>query len=1073
MRKFLLLFFCCLIVQSTFAQRKTITGSVRDKENNESLAGVSIIEKHTTNGTITNADGKFSISVGANSTITVSFIGMKPQEFKVSSIGSSLQVALEPSNSTVDEVVVVGYGTQKKADLTGAVATVDVAKSLEARPITDVGRALQGTTPGLTIRTSTGDLGVDPKITIRGLTGSFNASNGAQPLILLDNVEIKSLQLVNPDDIASISVLKDAASSSIYGTKAAFGVVLITTKSGQRGGGNHVSYTSNFSWSTPTTTPKIASAADGAQMAFSALQRENPSTSSFGVIGMYVDQTAIQKMKDWQTQYGNQKLSDEMVMGRDFEIRGGKLYFYRPWDAGKANMKTWTPQENHNITIDGGNDKTTYDIGLGYLDQNGVLKVNPDSYKRYNVSAGINTTVKPWLDLRAKGTMARSDLSSPHNYGSATYDAWYYLYRWPVTYPYGTYQGKPFRSAVTENQQANEVTTSTDLDRFSVGGTLKPIEGLTVDADYTYTASNSHNHDAGGTVSGWNFWSGDLSYGPYTSAKNNMVSYLSSWYYTSTLKAYATYVKKIGVHSFKFMAGMDAESYSNWTQGSTMLTLMDQSLPEIKLATGTMTVSGTRGHSTTEGYFGRINYSYKDRYLLEVNGRYDGSSSFPINKHWGFFPSMSAGWRITEEPFMEAVKPVLSTLKLRGSWGSIGNQDVGSQTFLPLMTTYTTDWLMGTTFPPSVNTPRIASPTLTWETISTLDGGLDARFFNDKLGVTFDWYQRTTSDMLSSGVTVPSSFGATPSQRNYGELRGRGWELQIDWNHSFENNLNIYVTANLSDGTEKLTKYANSVHSINGNYQGKTIGEIWGYETDRLFQQSDFTTDASGKQVLKAGIPSQSLYESGWFTYGPGDVKYKDLNHNGVIDYGTNTVENPGDQKVIGNSTPRYLYGFRFGADWKGFDFDIFFQGVGKRDYWANGPLFIPGYRPGEAWYQHQLDYWTPQNTSAFYPRPTDASESNSSRNFLCQSKYLINLAYLRCKSLQFGYTLPKSLTTKASIQKARIYFSGENLFEKDHLKLPIDPEVDYTTAGLNDPNTFGRVYPYRRTVSFGLQIYF
>jgi hypothetical protein len=327
--------------------------------------------------------------------------------------------------------------------------------------------------------------------------------------------------------------------------------------------------------------------------------------------------------------------------------------------------------------------------------------------------------------------------------------------------------------------------------------------------------------------------------------------------------------------------------------------------------------------------------------------------------------------------------------------------------------------------------------------------------------------------MLSSGVVVPSSFGATPSKRNYGELRGRGWELQIDWNHSFENNLNIYVTANLSDGTEKLTKWVDAVHNINGNYQGKTIGEIWGYETDRLFQQSDFTTDASGKQVLKAGIPSQSLYESGWFTYGPGDVKYKDLNHNGVIDYGTNTVENPGDQKVIGNSTPRYLYGFRFGADWKGFDFDIFFQGVGKRDYWANGPLFIPGYRPGEAWYQHQVDYWTPQNTGAFYPRPTDASESNSSRNFLCQSKYLINLAYLRCKSLQFGYTLPKSLTTKASIQKARIYFSGENLFEKDHLKLPIDPEVDYTTAGLNDPNTFGRVYPYRRTVSFGLQIYF
>lgn len=293
----------------------------------------------------------------------------------------------------------------------------------------------------------------------------------------------------------------------------------------------------------------------------------------------------------------------------------------------------------------------------------------------------------------------------------------------------------------------------------------------------------------------------------------------------------------------------------------------------------------------------------------------------------------------------------------------------------------------------------------------------------------------------------------------------------------------------LSDFQEKITKFnnttkglPNAISALNSTYyEGMTIGEIWGYETDRLFTYDDFVLDANGNPVLlngsyqlKDGVPSQKLYESGWFLYGPGDVKYRDLNGDGVITYGSKTVDDHGDMKKIGNSTPRYQYGFRLSADWKGVDFSMFLQGVAKRDFWANGPIFIPGYRPGEAWYAHQLDYWTPENPNAFYPRPTDASQSNDSRNFLPQTRYLLNLAYMRMKNMTLGYSLPGTLTKRVRIDRLRVYVSGENLFEFDKLgDMPIDPEVDYTTSGLNDSNSFGRVYPYRRTFSFGLQATF
>lgn len=1098
MKKLLRCFFwliCFLLFhfQGT-AQNMTVSGTVTSADDGSALPGVSVIVKGTNNGVSTDIDGNYTIQVDRGSVLVYSFIGMLSQERTIGA-ENTINVALSTDTQTLEEVVVVGYGTQKRANLTGAVSTVDT-KVLEARPITDAARGLQGTTPGLTITTPSGQIGQDPAIRLRGITGTLSNSGGAQPLILVDNVEIPSLQMVNPNDIQSISVLKDAASASIYGARAAWGVILITTKTGRRKTPTQVSYSNNFSWSTPTTTPDIAPAAEGAELAFNALQRTDPSTDVFGIVGMYIDQQSIQKMKEWEAQYGGQNLGNEMVLGRDFDIRDGRLYFYRPWEPGEMFMREWTPQQKHDISVSGGSEKTNYYLGLGYLGQEGVLKVNPDEFNRYNLNVGVNTTVTDWLDVGGKVLYSKTHFTRPFYFSSETYDPWYYLYRWPATYPYGTYEGHPFRSAITEVQQAKMNNEDESLARINLGGTLRPFKGLTIDANYTYSHNSFHDHRTGGILSAYNFWStgADLRYEPYSSAAYNRVEYRSDWSNRNVGKIFATYSKDLGDHSFKVIGGGDVEAYEYWYQMSQKRELMDPDRGEIDLATGDQFVDGARAKWANLGFFGRFNYSYKGKYLLEINGRYDGSSRLSPTKQWAFFPSMSAGYVISKEPFMEFASPVLSFLKLRGSWGAIGNQNANQDDIYRIMPpyrsgSYYSEWLTGGINNITVGTPGAFPYLLTWETVSTIDFGVDSRFFNNKVGVTFDWYKRTVSDMHSPGVTLPETFGTSPAKRNFGEMQTTGWELAVDFNHTFDNGLNLTATGMLSDFEEKVTKFANTTQAlpnpIRGRnftyYEGMIMGEIWGYETDRFFTEDDFVQDSDGnlvlqdgRYVLKDGIPSQSLYEEGWFFYGPGDIKYKDLNGDGVIDYGSKTVDDHGDMKVIGNSTPRYQYGLRLGADWKGFDLSLFVQGVGKRDFWANGPIFIPGYRPHEAWYAHQLDYWTPENTDAFYPRPTNHSQSNEIRNFLPQTKYLLDLSYMRMKNVTFGYTLPTSITDRVKIGQLRVYFSGENLFEFDNLgDMPIDPEVSYTSSGLNDPNTFGRVYPYRRTLSFGLQATF
>lgn len=1060
------------------SQTATITGKVFDKNGNP-VIGASVLVKGTNTGGMTDIDGNFSIKAAPGATLQVSYVGFETREVKAK---QGVEVTLVENPELLEEVVVVGYGTQKKVNLTGAVANIDVEEAVGSRPITDVAKALQGVSPGLSITTNVGGIGVDSNIRLRGTTGSLNAGSGTSPLILVDNVEVPSLSLVNPNDIESISVLKDAASAAIYGTRAAWGVILITTKQGKKNEKPTVKYSNNFAWNTPSIMPQVATSWGSAQAALIAAQRSGSNTVSS--IGYNIDELAIQKMKDWDAQYGSwsQEQLGEMQLGRDFELRDGKYYFYRSFDPLEMFMKDWTPQMKHDLSVSGGSDKTTYNVNLGYLKQDGIIKVNPDKYERFTLNATVNTQIRDWWSFHSNIMFSRSQKKEPYPYTSGYTDMWYYLLRWPAFYPYADYQGIPFRSAVTEAAQAKDMKTTTNYTRANIGTVISPIEGLSINFDYTFGLYNTYQKREGGEVWGWNIFNttNPLSYESFYGATHNRVQEYDTYTMTNVFKAYATYDKSFNEkHNLKVMVGMDAESRENIGNYSEARTLVNFDNPEIPLTIGDEFARNSSGAYHTDyasaGVFGRVNYDYMGKYLVEVNARYDGSSKFPEGDKWAFFPSASAGWRLSDEAFMEWTKPALTNFKIRGSYGTIGNQDVDANAFLSTIAVGSASgWVVGGSELPYLGVPSIVSPALTWERVSTVDIGFDARFFDNAFGITFDWYQRMTTGMHSPGETLPSTFGGASPDVNEGELRGRGFEIALDYNHMFDCGLGLTVTANLSKVREEITKYNNPNKNIYGYYEGKIIGEIWGYETDRLFQYEDCYQDADGKWFVDyTKNPDQTLYETGAFKFGPGDVKYKDLDGNGVIDYGSETLDDHGDLKRIGNTTPNFEYGFSIGLTYKGFDFYTFFQGVGSRDVWVVGQTGIPGFMPTEGWLEHQMDYWTPENTDAFYPTPTSHSWLNNNQNFLRQTRYLQDMSYLRCKNITLGYTFPEKWMKKITFTSGRVYVSAENVFEFYNGYIPVDPETTEKAASSNGEYKFGKSYPFMRTVSFGVQLTF
>ena len=1110
---------CALVLSagSLLAQNIAVTGKVVDK-NNEPIIGAYVVVAGTSTGTSTGVDGGYSITAPANGTLQFTCIGYKTLEVAIEG-RRVVDAILADDALMLENAVVVGFGTQKKANLTGAVASIDASKQLESRPIPDIGRGLQGATPGLNVRIGSTEVGSDAIIRIRGQVGSYNGS--AAPLILLDNVEIPSLNLINPDDIESISVLKDAASASIYGAKAAFGVILINSKKGAREKETvKVTYSGNVSFQNLVNTGGIADV-DGLHYTVEAAER----LGTFTPVGAFwlIDRAGYNAAVAWKEKYGKTVgPNDPMVYGRDWYVDASNrkigVRTYNPYDY---YVKKNAPTQTHNISVSGSKGKTNFNISLGYLDQSGMMKVTDyDWFKRYNANVRVDTQINDFVNVHAGMMYTNSTKSWAYATSSTTADVWYYLYRWGPTYPLVDKDeyGNNIRTGVYELKTANQATIKRSYASVNAGATITPVKNWNINVDYTYSNNNSQEHDPGIRYLAGNSWSSAVNVDGTTMANNEwyqynglpssfvakqlqLQDYTSSYdliyqdSYTSTRQTWnvtTDYTLNIAnAHELRFMLGLNSVDYKYTGVWGQRKDLLDINNPQFALATGTQTSGGDASWSSTLGFFGRLNYNYKERYLLEANLRYDGTSKFPTHLKWQWFPSFSAGWRVTEEPWMQGAKNVLSNLKFRASWGSIGDQSVASSLYIPTMSLITDYWQHSGVRDYAFSTPGLVASDISWQRIETLDFGVDLSLFN-AFNITFDWYRRTTKDMIVGMEGLSYNIGASAPQGNFGQLHTDGWEFSVNYGHLFDNGLSLSVTAAIADAVTTIDEYG-TAKSVSGWYNGKTYGEIWGYRVDRLFQNDDFkwengalvaATDAYGRYYVYADgkdYATQGKITSGNLISGPGDVKFKDLNGDGVIDNGKLLIDDHGDLDIIGNTTPRYEYSFRVDAAWKG---------IGKRDMLGSSWLTVPGFNitgDGGSAQCFVADFWyetkdasgnvIEANYDAFYPRAASLGRSRSF-NMTDNDRYMLNMAYLRLKNVTLGYTLPQKLTRKAFIDKLRFYVSLENFLTFDHLNgIPIDVEEVSGYSYLNSSNynqSFAGIgAPAFKSASVGVQLTF
>lgn len=1018
---------------------KTITGKIVD-EKGETIIGASVAVKGTTIGAITNIDGEYTLTnVPENAKITISFIGYKALEFKASDKALA-QVTLKEDSEMLDEVVVVGYGTQKKVNLTGAVSTLKMDETLGDRPVTSVASALQGAIPGLQVSIGNPSPGADLDLNIRGT----NSINGGSPLVLVDNMPM-DINMVDPTDIETVNVLKDAAASAIYGARAAFGVILITTKQGRKGEKMKLNYSGKFAFTNAYNLPEAASP----QQAVKALYDSGASSDPY--FGCDIEK--------WLSLLNEYNMSPDSYPTGCYVDEKGTQYFLKRNNRVKDMMDKFGFQQNHNLSFSGSTDKTSYRVALGVLDEDGVLYSDKDSYRRYNMSAFVSSDVTKWLQVQADVKFA--DSKNTWVDGGVGYGIWGNAMTYASYFPLGgTYVDDVYVLYETPRTGIilSEPTTRKEQNMRMLGrGVLNLLPGLTITTEYSYmreafdkrSYSKKFNVHTGNEVR--------------PSVKNSKFEITKNSKVTHSLNVFANYSKDFGKHSFSLMGGYNQEDYSYEQSKMSKLDIINDELPSIGQATGELTGSDEYSQYATRSLFYRLNYSYDGKYLLETNGRYDGSSKFPKKTRFGFFPSMSIGWRLSEEPFMNWSKPYLSNAKLRFSFGSIGNQSIDPYAFVPGMDAYLSKWLVGNMLVTSLKSPDLVSTGFTWETVKTYNYGLDLGLFDQKLDVTFDYYVRNTMDMLAPGMELPSVLGASAPKENVADLQTKGWELIVNWRDKI-GNVNYRIGFNLYDSRTHITKFDNEVGLIydsNGNVVnriGKEIGEIWGYETDRFYTVDDF--DENGK--IKPGIP---VVEG--VIPNPGDVLYIDKNGDGIINKGKNTTSDPGDMVVIGNDTKRFQYGINAGINYKNFDLSVLLQGVGKRDLWRSHDLVFPYYSEFSNIFTHQLDYWTPENVNAFYPRLYERATGNTSANRQKQTRYLLDGSYCRIKNITLSYLLPKNWYQKLYVDQVNVFFSGEDLWTFYKTPKGIDPDID------PDNTKSGWGYPNMRKISVGINITF
>mgnify|MGYP001079454185 FL=1 len=1028
------------------------------------VIGASIVEKgNAGNGTITDIDGNFSLNVSSNSTLIVSFVGYKAQEIPVAG-KTFFTIDLKEDNEMLEEVVVVGFATQKKVNLTGSVGTA-TAKDIEARPVANAVQALQGVIPGLNISNSGngGELNATKSIDVRG-TGtvgkdaSGNAFSSGSPLILIDGME-GDLNSINPQDIESISVLKDAAASSIYGSRAPFGVVLVTTKSGKSGRAQ-INYNMNMRYSTPIKMPDMA--------------------NSYEFVNLFDDAEYNGSGKHLYTDEYRQFVYDFMTGKSDDYIwgngSGGKWNY--DYSANNVNWlkeyyRNTAPSQEHNVSVSGGSDKMTYYLSANYMTQEGFMRYGTEDYDRYTITAKISAQLTKALKVDYSNRWVRTDYERPTYMNDDFYNHILRRAR-PVRAVYDpngylmsdiNYIGV-MRDGGRHNEQKDAMAQQLKI-------TVTPLKNWNIIGEMNIKTDNNWNHWEQFVVYSHYKDNPENTYTALTSANKDQVSEysLKTTYLNPTVYSNYNFSLK-EKHNFTVLGGFQAEIMKYRDMEGARTGLVTTDLPVLNLTTDadSYTLKGLYKNWKNAGFFGRINYDYNGKYLVEGNLRYDGSSRFRRGNRWILTPSFSLGWNVARENFWEKLADVVEVFKLRVSYGELANQNTTSwyPTYQTLgVTTNGGKWLQNGALTSVASVPGLISTSLSWEKIKNTNIGFDFGALNNRLTGSFDYFWRKTKNMVGPGVELPAILGATVPSTNNTDLTTFGWELSIGWRDKV-GELGYGVKLNISDNQPRIDKYPNPTNSLSKYMAGELTGDIYGYTTIGIAKTQE-EMDAHIASLPKGG---QTAIGSKWEA---GDIMYADINGDGKIDNGSNTLDDMGDLKKIGNNTPRFRTGITLDAQWKGFDFSMFWQGVLKRDFdpGENSMVFWGTTGSGQWWstsFKDHMDYFRAEDTAsplganvnAYYPRPLF-----NNKNHKTQTAYLQNAAYMRLKNLQLGYTLPKSLINKIGLQNVRVYVSGENLLTITGLSDTMDPE----TAGIGKQG--GTVYPLSRVYSFGLSVNF
>lgn len=1062
-----------------FAQsgNSSVSGVVQD-EKGDPIPGVSVVAKNKdfSAGAVTDAVGVFNFTklpAGGPYSFTISAIGYEPQTMSGYSIKTDatvlLSVKLKSVTSTLTEVVTVGYGTQRRSNLTGAVSQVK-GEVLENRSLSNLTQGLQGVVPNLNIIMADGKPIQSPSYNIRGTT---SIGQGGSALVLIDGIQ-GDPSLLNPNDVASISVLKDASSASIYGARAAFGVVLITTKNPSRDKIT-VTYSSNYSLKSPTTMPDIVSNGyEYALMFDSAWSAWN----NYSQVPQNINKTQVYS----EAYLAELKRRNEDPSLPKVEVgANGNYVYYGNTDWYDLLYKKHTMGVDQNLSIAGSNGKTNFYITGRYYNQNGIFRYNSDDYRMYNMMAKGSIQATSWLQLYNNTQFSSRFYHNPLNVGEGG-GIWRNLADegHPTSMLHNPDGTLTFTAAYTVGDLAygkNGIDMNDQVVKNTSGFVAKFLNGkFRLKGDLTFQNTVTAQDQIRVQV-------------PY-SVTPGVIAYVGTGYndITGTRKQtnylatniYSEFEQTIGRdHYFKALAGYNYEQSVYKALSTTRNGLIYANATDLNLALGqSITTSGGYEKWAILGGFARLNYAFADKYLLELNGRYDGSSKFPSNQRYAFFPSASAGWRVSKEGFWNVKPSLISDLKIRASYGSLGNGNIASYSYQEQFSIAKSSRVLGGVLPQYTSAPGVLPNGLTWETAITSDLGIDIALLNNRLTLTGDVYKRQTKDMFTVGQTLPAVFGATVPYGNYADMRTTGWEAVVSWKDEFklaDRPFRYSVTANVADYTSTIEKYNNSTNTLTDYYAGKKVNEIWGYVNDGYWTSDNVSQAATTQPLFKASTSGIWL---------PGDIKFKDLNKDGVVNNGDNTLAAPGDRKVIGNSTPRYTYGVNLSADYRNFFFSLFFQGVGKQDWWpgSEADVFWGQYnRPYNYLMKYQVNkIWSESNPNAYFPRYRGYVAQNSSGElYNAQTKYLQNVRYIRLKNIQVGYNLPKGIASRAHLSNARIYFSGENLWTASPLyKLTKDLDVenigksDVILTGTSN-NGNGNNYPMLKSMTIGLSLTF